>query len=247
MDSISSLLFAIILALSWFLQPDSTTFIKPDSPLTLRLDGRSPAVVLYEAQAGDVITVSARALPSADVALLDTVIEVLTPARARVAYNDDHFGSFSAGELAATDSAIVALLLDEAGTYTIRINSFNGVSAGEIEVTLMQVDAIPATVAPREGVQIVTLDLPANAVFRYALAATPVTIAVRDPRGALDPVIVVYGADGAVVAQTDDHDQTDLALNIFDAKVRIERGASVEVREFLGRPGRLEIIVSATP
>ncbi|NJL03088.1 MAG: hypothetical protein HC910_21895 [Spirulinaceae cyanobacterium SM2_1_0] len=83
--------------------------------------------------------------------LLNTsvTLEVLVGDR-RIAFNDDH--GTDEPDLLATDAVIEGLEVE--GPITIRVNSFNGVSEGEVAVTVDTRPAVPACqpeqiVAPR--------------------------------------------------------------------------------------------------
>jgi hypothetical protein len=214
--------------------------LNPGEPLVLALDGQGPAVATFTAQAGERVTLTAQA--STD---LDVTLEILGPDGRRAAFNDDH--GTDAGGLAASDARIEALLLADAGVYSVRVNSFNGVTAGEVQVTLTvmlppDADAREIRLARGQAVPI-TLELVTGDRLRVTL---------RDPRGLRDPLVRLYGPDGALVAVNDDHASADLTLNLFDARVdvTVSDGGEyrLELREFLGRGGlfQLDITVDST-
>lgn len=225
------------------LQPDSSTSLESNTALTLRLDGKSAALLTYTAPEVQTITLTVRAISE-----LDPVVELLTPDGQRLAYNDDA----SLTGLAPTDAALVGLTLPEAGDYTVRVNTFNGVTEGEVEVLLTVVDSIPATISePDEGITTIQVQLPKNGVYRYELPITTdqmVQITARDPFGGLDPVLTLRNAAGEVVTRNDDHNSTDWTLNIFDAQLKeiiipADGVYTLELREFIGRAGVIEITI----
>jgi len=146
--------------------------------------------------------------------------------------------------------------LPEAGTYYIRIDSFNGVSEGEVEVTISIADKfIPATIEEDTTTQI-TLRLPPSKVFDYSLsveAGDLLMIRAHDLSGMIDPVLLLLDEDGNILAQNDDHGTDDLTLDTFDAQISdfaIESDGvlTVQVYDFLGREGSVELtIIQETP
>lgn len=226
-----NLLVTLLLLL---IQVDSSTFIEPDSPLTIRLNGET--ILAYESAGGEVITVTARAIDE-----IDTVLEILTPDMARLAYNDDH--DTTSENLALTDSALEQITLEEAGIYTIRVNSFNGVSEGEVEVTLSQV-------ARTAGDTVMITLTPSSRYFHTfsAQAGDIVTITARDSRSLLDPVLILRRDSGEEISRNDDHQSDDLSLNIFDSRIQtltidVDGEYTIELREFMGRAGSIELSI----
>ena len=75
---------------------------------------------------------------------------------------------------------------------------------------------------------------------------TQLTITVRDPRGLLDPYMVLVDENGALLAFNDDHLTADPSLNRFDARMStaFPDGARLRITEFLGRPGWLELSIN---
>jgi len=100
----------------------------------LTLPGGSPVDLLYIATEAQTVTITARALTDDNAGNpLDVVLAVHDAERNRIAYDDD--GARNLNGFAATDAALTALALP-AGQYTLRVNAFNGVQAGEVEVQI---------------------------------------------------------------------------------------------------------------
>lgn len=232
------LLILIFGALAQAQGPDVPRLI-PGTALTLTLDGQGAAVATFTAASGDHVTLSAQAIDD-----LDTTLELLGPNGRRAAFNDDHGTDDPA--LAASDSRILWLTLDHAGEYVVRVDSFNGVTAGDVQLTL---DVLPPPDAAAREVlllrgEALTIPLALDAGDRL-------TVTLRDPRGLRDPLVRLVAPDGALIAANDDHASADLTLNLFDARLAVTVDAAgeyrLELREFLGRGGLLALEIAVIP
>lgn len=232
------LLILIFGALAQAQAPDVPRLI-PGAALTLTLDGAGPALATFAATSGDRVTLTALAVDE-----LDTTLELLGPNGRRVAFNDDH-GTDDAA-LAASDSRITRLTLDHAGEYVVRVNSFNGVTSGDVRLTL---DVLPPLDADTRDVlllrgEALTIPLALDAGDRL-------TVTLSDPRGLRDPLLRLYAPDETLSAANDDHGSGDLTLNLFDARLEVTVSAAgqyrLELREFLGRGGLLALGIAISP
>lgn len=235
--------------------PHSITLIAPDSTFTLRLDGASPSILAYQAEAGETIRVAARALGEGTVAgldgtfVIDPVLELLAPDGRRLAYNDD---AGDAGADAATDALIARVVLPEAGLYTLRVNTFNGVTRGEVEVTLTRVAPVEALAQDDGDITTIQVMLRAGAVYRHRFAGRAgqvYTFTARALDGLSDPMLALLDASGSRLAANDDHAGGDLKLNIFDARIAdfappSDGGYTLELREFAGRAAHIELTIA---
>jgi hypothetical protein len=240
------------------LQPQPITPIEPDTPLTVSLDTSGAVVIHYSSEGDETVWISAKAISTEDAFPLDTVIEVVSPSGERLAYNDDYFPALvsesvvSELELQPTDSAISFLTLTDAGDYQLRVNSFNGVSTGEVEVLLQRAEAVAletretdadvfAASVTLQPNQVAQLDIPLEAGRAY-------TITVRDPLGGLDAVVQIIDVNGTVLASNDDHGTDDFTLNIFDSRIaeftpETSGDHTLSIRDYLGRGGVFEVEV----
>jgi hypothetical protein len=232
------LLILIFGALAQAQAPDAPR-LTPGAALTLTLDGQGPVVATFTADSGDRVTLTAQALDE-----LDTTLELLGPNGRRVAFNDDH--GTDAAALAASDSRITRLTLDQAGDYVVRVDSFNGVTAGDVRLTL---DVPPPPDAAARDVlllrgEALTIPLALDAGDRL-------TVTLSDPRGLRDPLLRLVAPDGALIGANDDHTSADLTLNLFDARLDVTVDAAgeyrLELREFLGRGGLLALEIAINP
>lgn len=240
-------------------QGNSITFIEADTTTTLRLDGQTPTILAYVAAGRETITVTARALGEGTIEglegryTLDPVIEILSPEGERLAYNDDHQAALET--LTPTDAAVERLFLPEPATYTLRVNTFNGVTAGEVEVSLALVSPVEYEIVTDEAhTLIMTVSLEAAQTFQYpftAEAGTVYTIVARDPKGLLDPILLLRENDpeNTVIASNDDYRYRfgdAFILNVFDARIidaeiPADGDYVLELREFMGRGGTITV------
>lgn len=179
----------------------------------------------------------------------DTILEVLTEDYVRVAYADDQIG-----ETVITDAHIPRLTLAEAGTYRVRVDTFNGVTDGQAEVLLEVIDRFDMAVTDEDAITRIKVTLPPLTPFVYPITLSAdqiVTITARDVSRGLDPYLRLVSAGGDVLSENDDHDSDDLSLDRLDARIVVDvaddRDALIELREFIGRGGEFEILIAVEP
>ncbi len=222
----------LILFVPALAQGDSTISLNSNRTAVLRLAGDGAyATAAYDSDGGDVVSVTADSGGA-----LDTVMELVGPDGRTIAYAD----------APDTDpSMLVRIALDEAGTYTIRVNTFNGEGSGDVMVTLtVQVPFALTPDAPTVWVPLGVGDVGVVTLDGFD-SADAMTITVRDPRGLLDPRVAVRDGDGTLMAENDDHGTADVTLNRFDARLTAAPtgGATLAITDFLGRAGWLEVSI----
>jgi len=227
--------------------------MQADETRIIMLDGEQPTRLTYEATAGDVITVSARSLeidPDPP-AISDMIIAVAAADGTQLAYNDDH--ATDRDDLAPTDALIERLVLPEAGTYTIRVDTYGGIFPGEVEVTLTAADLFEAEFTEDDdGTLTINARLPRGLRYRYtfeAAADTVITASAKDISLTLDPRLTLLDAEGNVIATNDDHGTDDLTLDLLDAKLSditlpADGRYTLVVTDFLGRAGTFALRVA---
>jgi hypothetical protein len=212
-----------------------------DDPTIVTLSGGAgPVDVSYVAADGERLTITARSLADAPI---DVTLELLLDEQ-RLAYNDDHGPALD--NLAPLDSAIVDFVLPAAGTYTLRLHSFNGAQSGDIEILVQSSPLVPPCDIPLHSVM-----LTANRTVACWLeleADTTLTLSARDVSGTLDPVLRLLDADGNMLAYNDDHGSADLTLNTLDSKIAdyvvpADGMYMIEVRDFGSAAGAVEIMI----
>lgn len=224
------------LVLLWLAQPISA---EAGTPVSVMLSaGAGPTDVIYTAAPGEVVTVTARSNAEEPI---DVTLEILRE-NERIAFNDDHRTNLEL--LAPLDSAISGLLLEETGSYTLRIHSFSGAQSGEVEVLVQSEPLIQPCVTPAQAVE-----LAAHQPFVCLLdlqAGQTVALTARDTSSTLDPVLALLDADDVLLAQNDDHNSDDLLLNVLDARIaKYEISTTgtytVRVSDFGGAAGALDL------
>lgn len=266
-------LLTLLLPLTAHAQPhglrqDTPTEISANTPVTVRLTPGTPVDLTYTSPGGETVAVVVRSLEVAGT--LDPVLEVLNATNTRLTYNDDH--QTTRADLDARDAAVEGLELDSAGVYTIRVNSFSGAQAGQVEVlvdtrpptpvplpTAAEIDEA-ATATPAANVvtgsadAVVTGDVPDGGVFTYtfsAAAGQAVTITVRaTSANELDPRIALAGPDGQLIAENDDHTDADPSLTLSDSRLTgvplpADGVYTLTISGFAGTGGPFELTISA--
>ena len=214
---------------------------------TVTLSGEGSTDIPYEVNESTVVTIIVRNLESENP--IDTTLQVIDPDGKPLAFNDDHHTQRD--DLAATDSVLENLQLTAVGTYTLRLNSFNGVSKGQVELVFEPGDIYEAAIQDDGDTTIITAKLPAFGRYTYTFSSEgseTLTITARDTSGTLDPLLRLRDPSGEVVAFNDDHAAFNLSLDTFDAQIVdfavAEAGEySVEVTDFAGRVGTFELTI----
>jgi hypothetical protein len=214
------------------LNDEAIVTVAADAPVTLTLDNDT---------AGAVITITARAVDSTQV---DPVLWLVDSEARLLAYNHN---TLKADGLIDVAAAIPNLVLPTAGLYTIYVDSFNGVSTGEVEVTIRETDRFNIVVEETGSLHVMRLTLPEDSIFVYPITVQQgdsITITVRDSNRQLDPYIRIVDSNSNPVMSNDDHASADLSLNIFDARIAdwqvpVADTYMLEVRDFLGRAGNM--------
>lgn len=246
------LLIFITLTVAALLQPtppDSNTSLTADEPLTVRLTTAMPVELTYTSPGDEIITITAAAT---DPESLDVTLELRDSDDERVAFNDRHDGLDG---LAFTDAALDRLYIEAAGTYTLVVDSFNGVTEGDVTVTLTTQNPVVALDWDGDSVTATVDLLPdrARSLTFDGTAGDTVTIIVRDPSALLDPRITLHDPDGAVIAANDDrpiNSPMALTLNVFDSylgvvELPVDGTYTLDIAEFLGRSGVVEVSITA--
>lgn len=242
-----------LLVLPIYAQGDPTP-IAIGETLAVTLSGEGFSLFTHQAEGGEVVTITVRSLhelaQDEPEYVRDTVVDVLNPRGKRLAYNDDHRTDRT--DLLPSDSVIEKLLLDEPGMYTIRVNTYGGIFATEVEITLEAADLFDAIVQETDDGIVMTATLPRYLVYSYAFSASAgdvLTITARDLMQTLDPILRLFDSDGNELAVNDDHGTSDTALDVFDARlgdfvVPADGVYRITVSDFRGRAGRFELVIT---
>lgn len=237
------LLLYLLVSVSIHAQENTQLTLGESVQVTISAD--SPAVVTYElSDAPQYITIRANAADSGE-DILDAVVWIVDEQSRVLAYNDN-----IADE---SNPEIQSLLLATNGIYTIYVDSFNGVSEGEIEILIEESDPFSEASEINESLQIVNFTLPSDTIYSYSFEATEDTeyiITARDTSNTLDPYLALFDDEGNIIIANDDHRSTDTTLNIFDAQISswvapTDAIYTVEIRDFLGNSGQIALTIEA--
>lgn len=216
--------------------------IQADEPITVTV-GDDPAWLTYTGTAGERITITT--LTAITDTAPDTTLEILYPDGQRLDYNDDTI--LPDGNLKG-DAMLQAIELPMDGTYRIRVDSFNGVSAGDVDVLLTTPDNALDVLAI-DDLTIVSGDIRDSLIYPIDVSAgSTLTVTARDVSGTIDPILRLY-ADDTLLTFNDDHRSGDLSLDVLDAQVSdfaIDEDTTINivVRDYLGRSGTVELIIA---
>lgn len=205
----------------------------PDTPFLVDVVASAPQAVLFDGNAGDVVTIASQTEDD-----LNPVLWLVSPSGVWLAYDDD----------ANLPNAVLGqILLLEDGRYTVYVDSFNGVSEGQVTVSL----TIEAwfSIEPSDDGWLVAIRENQRVGLPIELEADEsVTITVSDQSGTLDPYIRLVDGAGDVLAINDDHQSGDLSLDVLDAQISglvvSEAGTyTLEIVDFLGRAGTAQVTI----
>ncbi len=219
--------------------------IMPDDPLTVVLDGQSPAYFTFAGEAGQGVTIEL--LPADDDNPLNAPVLALIGDRqvlAYRAYNED-----------TPHARIADFILPVTGDYWIFADTYGGIYAGDLILTLSFVDPFRVAVEESADLLTVTAYLPDSQVFAHQVdfsAGERVTITVHDHGRGLDPIVWLYDGEGELIAWNDDHlsyDEVDLTLDAFDAQIRdfvipLDGTFTIKVSDFLGNSGQFALLIA---
>lgn len=236
------LMLLLIMTLPIQAQEGDEQHLTVDDEAIVTITADNPAtMILANEIAGTVITIGANAIDDTQV---DPVLWIVDSEGRLLAYNHNTFTDEGSIDVSAR---IDNLILPTAGLYTIYVDGFNGVSTGEVEVTIHQTDRFNIVVEETGSLYVMRLTLPEDSIFTFPITAQEgdrLTITARDGSRHLDLYIRIVDSSGNVVISNDDHASNDLALNIFDARIAdwfvpADDTYMLEVSDFLGREGNL--------
>ena len=236
------LILLLLLTFPLQAQEDDERHYTVNDEAIVTISADNPAIlVLANETAGTVITITAQAVDSTWV---DPVLWIVDSESRLLAYNDDTLTDEGVIDVSAR---IENLILPAEGLYTIYIDSFNGVSSGDVEVIIRETDRFNIVVEETGSLHVMRLTLPEDSIFAYPITVQQgdnLTITVRDGNRQLDPYLRIIDSSGNLVISNDDHASDDLTLNIFDARIEgwvvpMDGTFTLEVSDFLGREGNV--------
>lgn len=249
-NTLLSLFFILISLALVSAQEASLLPIEAGDTLTLSFDSQ-PIWLVYESEGDEYISIISQNETENETAV-DTVLTLIDPDQNQIYYRDDL--PLPEGDI-LREARIDLIYLAQKGPYQIRLDSFNGVGEGQIQLSLTVGDPFQIEKVTN-GIRFY---LPERHAFELNLELDqPVEIIARDLNDEntlnLDPFIRVEDAGGQVLSLNDDHGSERLDLNQLDALVFLDpagqsRPIKIYVGDVLGRSGYilLEIQAPANP
>jgi hypothetical protein len=227
-------ILCVILTLPTAAQDNETRHYTVNDELLVTINAASPTrLILANDVAGQVVTITAQAVDSSQ---LDPVLWVLDSQGCLLAYNNN-----------SGAAQIVNLLLATPGLYHLYVDSFNGVSTGDVAVSIQEADRFNIVIEETGSLHVMRFTLAEDTIFAYPItvqAGDRLTITVRAGNRQLDPVIRIVDSSGKTISSNDDHHSSDLRLNLFDARlanwdVPADDTYILEIWDYLGRLGNI--------
>ncbi|GAB5493182.1 MAG: hypothetical protein Phog2KO_33970 [Phototrophicaceae bacterium] len=231
------------IALALILLVPMTVIAQNDSATTVTIDSENRGTIEYIVEdAPEYITIEAIAN---DTENFDSVIWVVD--------SDNHLRAYNNNQ-ADNSNALIENLLLTPDTYTIWVDSFNGVSEGDVVLSIITVDPFNEIIETGDTTQSIIVTLPEDMVYRYMLDLSTnnlVSIHVRDMSGTLDPYLQILDDSEVQVVANDDHQSSNLSLDVLDSlisdwDVSDDGLYTIEVRDFLGNSGQFELSITIT-
>lgn len=237
------LILILLFPIAVLAQDEEADILIPEEPQTVSITGDSRESITFTV---DELALYVRLSVESLSEEIDPVVWIVDSRKRLLAYNDN----VDEGTHAKIDN--LYLLPD---SYTIFIDSFNGVSEGDVIVSLEIVDPFDMALRSSETSILINAFLPEDTVFSYdfpAKANDIITVTVRDVSGSLDPYLTIYDESGNLLIVNDDHQSTDLSLNIFDSRITewdvpADGNYRIEVHDFSGNSGQFALTVTTQP
>ncbi len=169
----------------------------------------------YPGTAGERVTITA--VDNTGLGTLDLRLRLLAPDGTEIAFNDDHTNPDMAN---FTDAQIVDMALPSSGEYLIVVEQVEGDGTYGLGLSLTRVLTFDSGgVARAEGV--LGGELPLNIWEFSGSAAQNYTITLAAENEELDPLLRVFGPDGALIAENDDAEDSTLGRDAQVAGVNL--------------------------
>lgn len=222
-----------------------SSIITIDTPSTLTVTSEQAAYAIYQTAAD---SQHVRIHADANDEDFDVVLWVIDAQSNVIAYNDNHSDSRQA--------RVETLRLEANQSYRIYVDSFNGVSAGDVDLTVMDANIYQELITTDEATTTIHAHLPPDARYTYALELEAnqqlSQVTARDLSGTLDLYLQIVDAQGDTLVSNDDHQSYSLTLNTFDSqiidwRVPTTQTYTLQVHDFLGRSGQFELLIQIAP
>jgi len=230
------LLFILLIPIIVLAQDEDNPVLIPGEAMTLSVTADTRENANFTIDEISYIRIQAQSESEA----FDPVIWIVDSNNRLIAYNDN------ADEQSNAAINNLYLLPD---SYTVYIDSFNGVSEGGVTLSLNRTDPFDTAIEPSESGVFINATLPEDAIFEYEFSASAgdvMTLTARDISSTLDTYLAIYDESGELLIANDDHQSADLTLNIFDAKlsgwvIPADGNYIVRIHDFSGKAGQFEL------
>lgn len=199
-------------------------------------------IYVLEAEAGDVYTITARALSDE----LDTSLAIYNAENRFMIGNEDHASPVA--DLGVFDAQIERYVVPTAGRYEVEVRGYQGVG-GDFELT---VERLATGVPEISDEEIFIGEIQPSGIFTQTFqleAGDWVTVTVRALSTGFDPRVALLSPSGAVLAENDDHGTQSGRIGFLDSQIQnypiSESGTySVEVAGYDVSAGSFGVTVS---
>ena len=223
-------------------QGEDSTVLMPGEPITLSVTDDARASANFNIDRTIYVSIQAQSETEA----FDPVVWIVDSSKRLIAYNDNG---------AEEGNALIDNLYLLSGSYIVYVDSFNGVSEGEVTLSLNIVDPFDTAIEMTDNLVTINATLPEDSIFEYDFSASAgdiITLITRDISGTLDTYLAIYDESGNLIGSNDDHQSTDLSLNLFDSKISewiapADGVYTVRVHDFAGDSGHFELIIMTSP
>lgn len=236
----------ILIGLMIFLLSLLPTPIMPDVPVVVALDGQSPAYYTFSGVAGQAVTIDLLQADD-DAPLNNPVLALISDARLLAFNNDAHPDT--------KDAQIKDYILPMTGDYWIFADTYGGIYAGDLTLTLSFVDPFLTEVTTDEPITMIHAYLPVRQTYRYQTdlqAGDVVSFTAQSSADGQDLTLWLYDEAGNQLAFNDDHGIIDDTLTDLDAQIAnfvIPSDGTFEivVSDLLGGAGEFTLIIHPQP
>lgn len=220
----------------------SATPIAPDQPVTVALDGLTPAYYTFTGEAGQAVTIDL--LQADDDAVLNNPVVGLIADHRLLVFNND-------ANPETKDAQISAYILPITGEYLIFADTYGGIYAGDLTLNLSFVDPFRAEILSEQALTTIRAYLPQSQTYRHVMdlqADETIKITAQALSDELDLVVWLVDDAGEVVVWNDDHIGNDSALKALDAQIDdfvipSDGTFSIIVSELLGISGEFLLTI----
>ncbi len=232
------LLLLLLIPITVLAQDEDAIILIPGETLAISVTGDMRTSANVTIDEATYVSVQVRG----ETGTLDPVVWIVDSNKRLIAYNDNG---------AEAGNALINNLYLLPDSYRVYVDSFNGVSDEEVTLSLNIVDPFDTAIEMTDNLVTINATLPEDSIFEYDFSASAgdvMTLIARDTSGTLDTYLSIYDESANLIVSNDDHQSTDLSLNLFDSKISewiapADGVYTLRVHDFAGKPGQFELII----